>query len=215
MARGRAPRSRGPAFARLALVVAVLAAGPGVSAVAVMRSMSWRARPYLLRPARPEQAPVTASRRDASRPTRLRLGLNAAALPAVVAQSTPRSCGPAALATVLAWRGRPVGEAAVLAQARLREGGASLAEMSRLAEAFELPGSWYAVPRETLARLPTPFIAHLRAGGGHYVAVWRVARGFVLLADPAVGLVLERAGRFRRAWSGRVLLFEAAAGSPR
>ncbi len=176
--------------------VALLAAGPGVSALGVARSMRWRARPYLVAP-------------------------GSAALPSALLQRGPQDCGPAALATVLAWRGRPVGEGPILRVAHLRADGVSLAELVRLAAAFELPGAWYAVPRRRLDTLPTPFIAHVRAGrhlfglpagdGGpeHFVAVRRVLRGFVLLADPARGLVLEREARFARSWTGRVLLFDA------
>lgn len=201
MERPRAPRSPGPALVRAAVVAVVLAAGPGVSALGVARSMRFRARPYLLAAAEGGRAALP-------------LHLPPAALPEVVRQSRPESCGPAALATVLAWKGRPVGEGAVLARTRLRADGATLAELARLAAAFELPASWYAVPPRDLPRLPTPFIAHLRAGGGHYVAVARVARGFVLLADPALGLSLWRLSRFRRAWSGRVMLLRAADGGP-
>lgn len=212
MARTRAPRSRGPALVRAALIGALVALGPGVSALGVARSMRLRTRPYLLLRAPATDAPAAApseagGRRAAGAPVPLPLELPPAALPHVVRQSRSRSCGAAALATVLAWKGRPVGESAVLARARLRADGLTLAELARLAGAFEVPAAWYAVRADDLPRLPTPFIAHLRADGGHYVAVWRVARGFALIADPALGLTAERLTRFRRDWSGRVMLF--------
>jgi len=142
-------------------------------------------------------------------------------------QHGPRDCGPAALATVLAWRGRPAGEAPILRDARLRADGVSLAELVRLAAVFELPGAWYDVPRRRLAALPTPFIAHMQAGGhvgpfragergeGHFVAVHSLLRGFVLLADPARGLIVEREARFARSWTGRALLFDAVVAGTR
>jgi predicted double-glycine peptidase len=208
-ARGAASRgtaARGTRVANLvtaSFAAALLAAGPGVSALGVARSMRWRARPYLVAP-------------------------GSGTLPVALLQRGPQDCGPAALATVLAWRGRPVGEGPILRAAHLRTDGVSLAELVRLAAAFELPGAWYAVPRRRLDALPTPFIAHVRAGrrlfgrgagdrgDGHFVAVCRVVLGFVLLADPARGLVLEREARFSRSWTGRVLLFDpvvAAAGA--
>lgn len=187
-ARGR--RAPGARVLAWALGVLLLAAGPAVSALGSARSAAERARPRLV--ADLVGAPL------------------AATLPDAVRQRGPRDCGPAALATVLAWRGRPAGEEAVLSSARLRADGVTLAELARLAAAFELPGSWYAVPARRLESLPTPFIAHLR--GGHFVAVDRRVGAFVLLADPARGLVLERRARFLRAWSGRVLLFEAVLG---
>lgn len=168
------------------LAAALLAAGPGASALGVARSMRWRALPY-------------------------RVTAGSATLPVAFLQHGPRDCGPAALATVLAWRGRPAGEAPILRIAHLRADGVSLAELTRLAAAFELPGAWYAVPRHSLGSLPVPFIAHLGGpGAGHFVVVRRLLRGFVLLADPARGLVLEREARFARSWTGRVLLFDAA-----
>lgn len=221
--RGRATRgTRVAPLVGALFAVVLVAAGPGASALGVARSMQWRARPY-------------------------RVTAGSAALPEAFLQHGPRDCGPAALATVLAWRGRPAGEGPILRLARLRADGVSLAEMVRLSSAFELPGAWYAVPRRKLGALPTPFIAHMRAGrrflgsrflgsrlpgrsfpgsragdrgAGHFVAVRRVVRGFVLLADPARGLVLEREARFARSWSGRVLLFDpvvaaARAGAPR
>lgn len=200
MVRPRAPRCPAPALARAALAAALLAAGPGLSALGVARSMHARARPYLL------------GSGAAAGLARLRPGLPPAAVPPVVRQTRAQSCGPAALASVLAWRGRRVGERAVLARARLGRDGATLAELARLAALFGLPAAWYAPPPRDLPRLPTPFIAHLRRDGGHFVAVARVARGFVVLADPAAGAVVERLERFRREWSGRVLLFGAPAG---
>ncbi|MEJ2358522.1 MAG: cysteine peptidase family C39 domain-containing protein [Deinococcales bacterium] len=168
--------------------ILLLAAGPGASAVGTARSMAIRARPYLVTDLFVDSLPEE--------------------LPRVILQRGPRDCGPAALATVLAWRGRPVGEDTVLRQAHLRADGVTLAELARLAAVFELPGAWYAVPASRLGSLPTPFIAHLSEG--HYVAVYGLVRGFVLLADPARGLVLQRRARFVRAWSGRVLLLDAA-----
>lgn len=206
MERRRIPRFPAAAFLRAALLGAALAAGPGVSALGVTRSLHFRAGPYRLAAAADAPGPAPAAA------PALPLSLPSAALPQVVRQSTPRSCGAAALATVLAWQGRPVGESVVLGRARLRADGVSLAELARLAAAFELPAAWYALPPRDLRRLPTPFIAHLRTAGGHYVAVARVGRGFVMLADPAVGLTLMRLGRFRRSWSGRVLVFRRAAG---
>lgn len=203
----RAARSPWAALVRAVLVAALVAAGPGASALGVARSMRWRARPFRLDPA--PTAPDLGSWPAGILPAR---GLPPGALPEVVRQSTPRSCGPAALASMLAWLGRPVGEAAVLERARLRADGVTLDELARLAAAFEVPAGWYVASARALPRLPMPAIAHLRRRGGHFVALYRVARGFVLLADPAGGLVIERLTRFRRGWSGRVLLPARGAG---
>ncbi len=191
-----AGNTRAPRLVAACFAAVLMAAGPGTSALGVARSLRWRARPYPV-------VPVSGG------------------LPVAFLQHGPRDCGPAALATVLAWRGRPAGEGPVLRDARLRADGVSLAELARLAAVFELPGAWYDVPRRRLGALPTPFIAHLRAGGrrgpfpagdrgaGHFVAVRSVLRGFLLLADPARGLIVEREARFARSWTGRALLFDA------
>ncbi len=197
--RGAHRRAASAGALTVAIGVLWLAAGAGASALGTVRSMAERARPRLVADL------VTDFSADLSGPPLS--GVPWAALPRAIAQRGPRDCGPAALATILAWRGRPVGEEAVLRLAHVRADGVTLAELARLAAAFELPGAWYAVPPDRLGSLPTPFLAHLRAG--HFVAVRRLARGFVLLADPARGLVLERRARFVRAWSGRVLLFDA------
>lgn len=188
----------------LAGTVALLA-GPVASAVGAVRSLQVRSAPLVLVAASPP-APGLVAPGGA---------LDGVGLPALERQTAPNDCGPAALATVLAWRGRPAGLASVRDAARLRADGASLAEMVRLAADFELPGAWYRVPPTALAALPTPFLAHLTSDGGHYVAVRWVGRGFVLLADPARGWVLERASRFQRTWRGRVLLFDAAVAAAR
>lgn len=182
---------------------ALLLAALAPSALGAVRSLRWRALPRTLDASATTAAAVP------------QLALAAQALPPVVRQRGSADCGPAALATVLAWRGRPAGLDTVRAAARLRADGASLAEMARLASAFELPGAWYRVPRHALAALPTPFLAHLTTDGGHYVAVRWVGRGFVLAADPARGLVLERMGPFGRTWRGRVLLFDAVVAEAR
>lgn len=131
----------------------------------------------------------------------------------VVRQSQPASCGPAALATLLGWLGRPHSEAYLLRLTELGAEGISLAEFSRLAHAMDVPGVWYHSPPSQLGQLPTPFVAHLELPGaapaGHLVVVNSVTHGYVILADPAQGAQVVSLERFSRDYSGRVYLLES------
>lgn len=141
---------------------------------------------------------------------------NAAAHPLstleVVRQSQPTSCGPAALATLLSWLGRPHSEKYLLGLTELGADGLSLAEFARLAHVMDVPGAWFRSPPARLAQLPTPFVAHLElpgaAAAGHLVVVRNVTRGYVVVADPALGAHVMPLQRFVRDFSGRVYLLE-------
>lgn len=129
----------------------------------------------------------------------------------VVLQSEENACGPAVIATLAAWSGRPVGEAAVLERAQIGQAGITLAEFARLASLVEVPGTWYRTSRRELTRLPTPFVAQLEGNGaGHFVAVLGVRHGYALVADPAVGALSGPLRRVLPGFSGRVFLLEAA-----
>ena len=125
----------------------------------------------------------------------------------VVLQSSQNGCGPAAIATLSAWYGRPVSEATVLSGAALSESGVSLSEFARLADRQGLPGAWYRIPKHELALLPTPFVAHLDGrGGGHFVVVHAIVGAHVVLADPAEGSLAAPLERLSQTFSGRAYL---------
>lgn len=109
----------------------------------------------------------------------------------VVRQSLPNSCGPAAVATLATWLSPglpPLSEEAVLVRAALTADGISLSEFARLASLHGVPGTWFRVDHSSLARLATPFAAHLTRGGqGHFVIVLHVKGQLALIADPAEG----------------------------
>ncbi len=183
----------------VALACAWLLVAPGVSVLGALRSHQARRAPLALAGAAPGHS--------APPGTRTRTAVwRVPGLPRVVRQSTPRSCGPAALATLLAWRGRPLSESDVLRVTHLGPAGVTLGEFARLAGTFGLPGTWFEVPPAALDRLRPPFVAHLARDGGHFVVVRGIALGYVLLADPARGWRLEPRGRFLRTFRGRVFL---------
>lgn len=196
-------------FPVLALACGWLLAAPGVSALGALRSHHARRAPLALTGGAPgDGAPPGTRARSAV--------WHVSGLPRLVRQTTPRSCGPAALATLLSWRGRPLSETDVMRVARLRPDGVTLGEFARLAGTFGLPGTWFDVPPAALARLRPPFVAHLARDGGHFVVVRGIAVGYVLLADPARGWRLEPLASFRRTFRGRVYLpsLDAAASVP-
>lgn len=124
----------------------------------------------------------------------------------VVRQTHRNTCGPAAVATLAAWLGRPTSEADVLVIARLGDAGISLAEFTRLADLRGVPGSWYRAEPASLGSVPTPFVAHLSAPDDHFVVVHAVVRSHVVMADPAVGAVVVPLRAFVRRFGGRVFV---------
>jgi len=137
------------------------------------------------------------------------------ALPAVL-QEQFNDCGPAALATLLEWAGRPTELAAVSAAAQLGPDGLSLGEFARLAHSFGFPGAWYRVEASDLAALRVPFVAHVAAAPhepalGHLVLVWAVGRGAAIVTDPAVGAYALPTSELARRFTGRVYELEGAA----
>ncbi len=135
----------------------------------------------------------------------------------VVLQAQRNDCGPAVVATLIAWAGGTGSLADVTAAARLGPDGLSLGEFARLAHAFGLPGGWYRAAMAELAARPGPFVAHLSAPGpagnglGHLVVVWAVGNGAVLLSDPAAGAHALPLAAFARRYTGRVYLLEEPA----
>lgn len=146
----------------------------------------------------------------------------------VVLQQRTNDCGPAVVATLLAWAGRPAPLATVTFHAELGPGGLSLAEFARLAHGYGLTGAWFQADGRTLERLGAPFVAHVRAQApgsaapageqgpagaadlGHLVVVWAVGHGAVLLSDPAVGAYALPLAEFASRFTGRAYLLARA-----
>jgi predicted double-glycine peptidase len=140
------------------------------------------------------------------RPSVLELGWTG-----VVAQTAPNTCGPAVLATLLAWQGKTVSEMVVASRANLQEEGITLAEFSRLGAELGLSGRWLRVAgMGGLGELPAPFVAHLRDAVGHYAIFLQDLGTFVHLVDPARGQLLVPKSRFLSDWTRRAFVFDAA-----
>nr|WP_211592225.1 cysteine peptidase family C39 domain-containing protein [Microbispora sp. H10836] len=119
-------------------------------------------------------------------------------------------CGAACLAMVLGGLGRRT----TLAEVRehLAEGvdGVSLHEMIQAGARFGLRLRACRAPMDTLARLPTPFIALWE--NNHFVVVERVTPRGITVLDPARGRRRLSRRQFRAGYCGTVLLADAPAG---
>jgi hypothetical protein len=120
-------------------------------------------------------------------------------------QQGDADCGVAALAMVLERHGRAPRLEEVRRRVLERGRGLSLLEMQELAREHGLEASGWRLELEALARAPLPAVAHYE---DHYVVVDRIdPDGTVHVRDPSLGRVAFSAGRFRRLWTGAVLLF--------
>jgi ATP-binding cassette subfamily B protein len=123
-----------------------------------------------------------------------------------VKQHDEADCGPAALAAVARFFGKPIGIGRIRDLARASAEGASLLGLAEAADALGLASRGVRVSGEALERQPLPAIAHW--GENHFVVLYRIDARRAWVADPAVGLRrLERA-EFDAAFSGSLLLVE-------
>ena len=123
----------------------------------------------------------------------------------VVRQSHPRSCGAAALATLLrANLGRSETESDLLRRLGTR-GAVDMNSLRRCAESLGLRAHGYALDPENLQRVGRPAILHLQGSDqvGHFVVLRGMGGGSVRLADPARGDRLLVMPHFQALWLSR------------
>ena len=130
---------------------------------------------------------------------------------AVIPQEFDYSCGSAALATLLTYGyNRPVGEMPVFRsmvlhgnKALIEKYGFSLLDMKLYLQRQGLPSGGFRAPLSKLAAVGVPAIVLINERGyNHFVVITGVEDGYVLIADPAVGMRTERVGIFEHQWSG-------------
>lgn len=127
----------------------------------------------------------------------------------VVRQRELNDCGPAVIATLLAWAGRDVPLDVIAHATFMGPQGVTLAEFARSAADHGIAGAWYHVPPSRLESLKAPFVAHLVRGDvGHFVAVLGLGGGYAVIADPARGAVVGTARELLQAYSGRSFLLD-------
>ncbi len=133
--------------------------------------------------------------------------------PAVVRQQTANDCGLAALATMAHDMGLPLDEQALYDQNMVPVTGLNLLSLRRIAAGHGIKLLGVFIPPETLSIVPgPPWIAHFRAGKGHYVVVEQVQALNWTIADPAIGRVVLAGSDFRQLWSGYALILDRLAG---
>ena len=124
------------------------------------------------------------------------------------------SCGSAAVATLLTVQyGQAVGEAEVFTymfqhgdQAKIRKEGFSMLDMKRFLESQGFKADGFQLPLDKLAQEGLPAIVLLSERGyRHFVVVKGLARGRVLIGDPAVGTRALSRERFERLWVNGIL----------
>lgn len=124
------------------------------------------------------------------------------------------SCGSAALATLLTNHyGEPVDEKVVFAQmfehgnqAKIRKEGFSMLDMKHFLETRGYKSDGFELPVDKLASEGVPAIVLLSERGyRHFVVVKGLARGRVLLGDPAMGTRAMSMQRFQKLWVNHIL----------
>jgi predicted double-glycine peptidase len=124
------------------------------------------------------------------------------------------SCGSAAVATLLTHQyGVPVAERDVFGfmyehgdRAKIRREGFSMLDMKRYlaARGFSADGFQQPLERLGVERLPAIVLLNER-GYRHFVVVKGLARGLVLVGDPAAGTRTMTLARFRELWTNGIL----------
>jgi len=124
----------------------------------------------------------------------------------LITQSTPSDCGPAALATLLAfYLGIPTSESEMvdLTQSDPRRGTTFL----QLQQAAELKGCeadsfrmTYDTLRRQMKEFPSPVLVRLLGPEPHFAVVLEAGEKEVCLADPAHGNIILSRGAFLQRW---------------
>jgi CRP-like cAMP-binding protein len=126
-----------------------------------------------------------------------------------VAQQDANDCGAAALAMAARQHGLDLSPEEVRRRLRLEARGASLRDMQQAAEALGLGGRPVRVGIEQLPLVAYPALALLEQG--HYVVLFALGMGAVVVGDPARGVVTMDLPAFRQVWGGHLLLLTAPA----
>jgi ABC-type bacteriocin/lantibiotic exporter with double-glycine peptidase domain len=120
----------------------------------------------------------------------------------------------AVLATLVSWQGQPVSEAEILDSFEHNDFGYTLSDFAQLAAGYGLNGHWLQGEPGALTQLKTPYIAHLRDGGGRFVIVRDARSGYVYATDPLRGNVLYPLEQFTETWTGQVFAFPEPPAQP-
>ncbi|TAE27375.1 MAG: peptidase domain-containing ABC transporter [Candidatus Kapaibacterium sp.] len=128
--------------------------------------------------------------------------------PICILQHDTKDCGAAALAAVAWYHGLKMPISTIRHYAATNRTGTTVLGLVHAAEKLGFMAKGVRAEWDVLPKLPLPAIAYisLPRGGHHFVVVYALHKKYVLVADPARGMVKMPIAEFRAAWSGVLLL---------
>ena len=115
-------------------------------------------------------------------------------------------CAPAALATLALFYGNDVGVAKVRSLMRTSLQGTSIHEIEEAAPALGFDVNYSFSRERDLQSIQSPSIALCQGSrGSHFVVVFAVRQGEVVVGDPSHGVILMKPFAFREVWTGHRL----------
>ncbi len=130
-----------------------------------------------------------------------------------VGQREEADCGVAALAMAARSHGLEVDLDRLRELVRLREHGATLMSLQQAGTALGLRCQAVRVDLNRLAEVSLPAIVHLRTG--HYVVLYEMGTGSVVVGDPATGIVRLSWGALMGDCTGNLLVIQPRGGAGR
>jgi predicted double-glycine peptidase len=121
-----------------------------------------------------------------------------------VGQKEASDCGVACLAMAARYHGLSVTPDEIRARTAVGQAGATLGELARSAESIGLSAHAVRVSLGQWRHVHPPAVVHLN--NGHYVVLFRLDGGAVLLGDPSSGVVTVSVAHFTQAATGNALL---------
>jgi len=120
-----------------------------------------------------------------------------------IRQHDATDCGAACLAMITAYHGHPVGVARLRDLANVDADGCSMWSLARAAETLGFHARGLQLDFEALSGIQVPAIVHWE--GFHYIVLYKVARGHVVVSDPAMGRRRISKAEFLAGWTGKAL----------
>jgi hypothetical protein len=122
-------------------------------------------------------------------------------------QSHTNDCGPVSLKMILSARGVDCSLSDLTSNLRLTPRGTSMLDLRLVSVRLGVPAKSWTVQPEDLFRVPLPAIAFVNQQ--HFVVIQRFVTPEILeVYDPALGKVQWPSRKFRKVWSGKILVFD-------
>lgn len=121
-------------------------------------------------------------------------------------QQSAADCGATCLRMIGLFWGKRLDINQMREQIGVGRSGASLRSLARVAEGIGFHSRPVRASFDRMTTQPHPWIAHWQ--GDHYVVVYKVTPGRVVIADPALGIRRLKTAEFQKNWTGYALLLE-------